>query len=46
MGSVANEFTNDEAENVNGYPIVRIATEPVQVVKYAIDNRWDVPYNP
>ncbi|GBO36556.1 hypothetical protein AVEN_17828-1 [Araneus ventricosus] len=34
-------------ETVNGYPIYRIrATEPVQVGKYSIDNRWVVPYNP
>ncbi|GBL73409.1 hypothetical protein AVEN_159420-1 [Araneus ventricosus] len=34
-------------ENVNGYLIYhRRATEPVQVGKYSIDNRWVVPYNP
>ncbi|GBN52142.1 hypothetical protein AVEN_1229-1 [Araneus ventricosus] len=27
-------------------PAPRSATEPVQVVKYSIDNRWVVPYNP
>ncbi|GBM85357.1 hypothetical protein AVEN_91062-1, partial [Araneus ventricosus] len=39
--------SDDTEENVNGYPIYRRrATEPVQVGKYSIDNRWVVPYNP
>ncbi|GBM22542.1 hypothetical protein AVEN_183974-1 [Araneus ventricosus] len=38
---------DDTEENVNGYPIYRRkATEPVQVGKYSIHNRWVVPYNP
>ncbi|GBM67404.1 hypothetical protein AVEN_188003-1 [Araneus ventricosus] len=41
------QFKDDTEENVNGYPIYRRrATEPVQVGKYSIDNRWVVPYNP
>ncbi|GBM93484.1 hypothetical protein AVEN_189310-1 [Araneus ventricosus] len=41
------QFKDDTEENVNGYPIYRRrVTEPVQVGKYAIDNRWVVPYNP
>ncbi|GBN91048.1 hypothetical protein AVEN_193700-1 [Araneus ventricosus] len=41
------QFKDDAEENVNGYPIYRRrATEPVQVGKYSIDNRWVVPYNP
>ncbi|GBM44842.1 hypothetical protein AVEN_62065-1 [Araneus ventricosus] len=45
--SFAKQFKDDTEENVNGYPIYRRrATEPVQVGKYSIDNRWVVPYNP
>ncbi|GBN70824.1 hypothetical protein AVEN_69003-1 [Araneus ventricosus] len=41
------QFKDDTEENVNGYPIYRRrATEPVQVGKYSIYNRWVVPYNP
>ncbi|GBN23436.1 hypothetical protein AVEN_118180-1 [Araneus ventricosus] len=41
------DIIDDTEENVNGYPIYRRrATEPVQVGKYSIDNRWVVPYNP
>ncbi|GBN03199.1 hypothetical protein AVEN_136525-1, partial [Araneus ventricosus] len=45
--SFPKQFKDDTEENVNGYPIYRRrATEPVQVGKYSIDNRWVVPYNP
>ncbi|GBM04078.1 hypothetical protein AVEN_247950-1 [Araneus ventricosus] len=45
--SFPKQFMDDTEENVNGYPIYRRrATEPVQVGKYSIDNRWVVPYNP
>ncbi|GBN13944.1 hypothetical protein AVEN_152530-1 [Araneus ventricosus] len=45
--SFPKQFKDDTEENVNGYPIYRRrATEPVQVGKYSIDNRWIVPYNP
>ncbi|GBO12612.1 hypothetical protein AVEN_246050-1 [Araneus ventricosus] len=45
--SFPKQFKDDTEENVNGYPIYRRrATEPVQVRKYSIDNRWVVPYNP
>ncbi|GBN38924.1 hypothetical protein AVEN_120363-1 [Araneus ventricosus] len=45
--SFPKQFKDDAEENVNGYPIYRRrATEPVQVGKYSIDNRWVVPYNP
>ncbi|GBM34975.1 hypothetical protein AVEN_240342-1 [Araneus ventricosus] len=45
--SFPKHFKDDTEENVNGYPIYRRrATEPVQVGKYSIDNRWVVPYNP
>ncbi|GBM79998.1 hypothetical protein AVEN_215011-1, partial [Araneus ventricosus] len=45
--SFPKQFKDDSEENVNGYPIYRRrATEPVQVGKYSIDNRWVVPYNP
>ncbi|GBN32331.1 hypothetical protein AVEN_206086-1 [Araneus ventricosus] len=45
--SFPKQFKDDTDENVNGYPIYRrTATEPVQVGKYSIDNRWIVPYNP
>ncbi|GBM02968.1 hypothetical protein AVEN_269877-1 [Araneus ventricosus] len=45
--SFLKQFKGDTEENVNGYPIYRRrATEPVQVGKYSIDNRWVVPYNP
>ncbi|GBM52315.1 hypothetical protein AVEN_126395-1 [Araneus ventricosus] len=45
--SFPKQFKDDTEENVNGYPIYgRRATEPVQVWKYSIDNRWVVPYNP
>ncbi|GBO05042.1 hypothetical protein AVEN_253940-1 [Araneus ventricosus] len=44
--SFPKQFKDDTEENVNGYPIYRRrATEPVQVGKYSIDNRWVVPYN-
>ncbi|GBM73420.1 hypothetical protein AVEN_143088-1 [Araneus ventricosus] len=39
--SFPKQFKDDTEENVNGYPIYRRrATEPVQVGKYSIDNRW------
>ncbi|GBN41059.1 hypothetical protein AVEN_127452-1 [Araneus ventricosus] len=45
--SFPKQFKDDTEENVNGYPIYRRrATEPVQIGKYSIDNRWVVPYNP
>ncbi|GBM82666.1 hypothetical protein AVEN_42526-1 [Araneus ventricosus] len=45
--SFPKKFKDDTEEIVNGYPIYRRrATEPVQVGKYSIDNRWVVPYNP
>ncbi|GBN38210.1 hypothetical protein AVEN_100295-1, partial [Araneus ventricosus] len=45
--SFPKQFKDDTEENVNGYPIYRRrVTEPVQVGKYSIDNRWGVPYNP
>ncbi|GBN07178.1 hypothetical protein AVEN_90312-1 [Araneus ventricosus] len=45
--SFLKQFKDDTEENVNGYPIYRRrATEPVQVGKYSIDNRWVVSYNP
>ncbi|GBM94520.1 hypothetical protein AVEN_193006-1 [Araneus ventricosus] len=45
--SFPKQFKDDTEENVNGYPIYRRrVTEPVQVGKYSIDNRWVVPYNP
>ncbi|GBN58746.1 hypothetical protein AVEN_17016-1 [Araneus ventricosus] len=45
--SFLKQFKDDIEENVNGYPIYRRrATEPVQVGKYSIDNRWVVSYNP
>ncbi|GBN85324.1 hypothetical protein AVEN_175849-1 [Araneus ventricosus] len=45
--SFPKQFKDDTEENVNEYPIYRRrATEPVQVGKYSIDNRWVVPYNP
>ncbi|GBN46553.1 hypothetical protein AVEN_271314-1 [Araneus ventricosus] len=45
--SFPKQFKDDTEKNVNGYPIYcRRATEPVQVRKYSIDNRWVVPYNP
>ncbi|GBM48538.1 hypothetical protein AVEN_184562-1 [Araneus ventricosus] len=45
--SFPKQFKDDTKENVNGYTIYRRrATEPVQVGKYSIDNRWVVPYNP
>ncbi|GBM88112.1 hypothetical protein AVEN_87489-1 [Araneus ventricosus] len=45
--SFPKQFKDDTEENVNGYPIYRRrATEPVEVGKYSIDNRWVVPYNP
>ncbi|GBM69075.1 hypothetical protein AVEN_181459-1 [Araneus ventricosus] len=45
--SFPKQFKDDTEENVNGYHIYRRrATEPVQVGKYSIDNRWVVPYNP
>ncbi|GBM51868.1 hypothetical protein AVEN_239962-1 [Araneus ventricosus] len=45
--SFPKQFKDDTEENVNGYPIYhRRGTEPVQVWKYSIDNRWVVPYNP
>ncbi|GBM19767.1 hypothetical protein AVEN_59446-1 [Araneus ventricosus] len=45
--SFPKQFKDDTEENVNRYPIYRRrATEPVQVGKYSIDNRWVVPYNP
>ncbi|GBM19109.1 hypothetical protein AVEN_135597-1 [Araneus ventricosus] len=45
--SFPKQFKNDTEQNVNGYPIYRRrATDPVQVGKYSIDNRWVVPYNP
>ncbi|GBM15167.1 hypothetical protein AVEN_39084-1 [Araneus ventricosus] len=45
--SFPKQFKDDTEDNVNGYPIYRRkATEPVQVGKYSIDNRWVVPYNP
>ncbi|GBN68961.1 hypothetical protein AVEN_47222-1 [Araneus ventricosus] len=45
--SFPKQFKDDTEENVNGYPIYRRrATEPAQVGKYSIDNRWVVPYNP
>ncbi|GBM29244.1 hypothetical protein AVEN_1423-1 [Araneus ventricosus] len=45
--SFPKQFKDDTDENVNGYPIYRRrATEPVQVGKYSIYNRWVVPYNP
>ncbi|GBN93104.1 hypothetical protein AVEN_142925-1 [Araneus ventricosus] len=44
---IVTKCMDDTEENVNGYPIYRRrATEPVQVGKYSIDNRWVVPYNP
>ncbi|GBM86653.1 hypothetical protein AVEN_224308-1 [Araneus ventricosus] len=44
---IVTKCMNDTEGNVNGYPIYRRrATEPVQVGKYSIDNRWVVPYNP
>ncbi|GBO14400.1 hypothetical protein AVEN_156128-1 [Araneus ventricosus] len=43
---IVTKCMDDTEENVNGYPIYRRrATEPVQVGKYSIDNRWVVPYN-
>ncbi|GBM93943.1 hypothetical protein AVEN_273616-1 [Araneus ventricosus] len=45
--SFTKQIKDDTEENVNGYPIYRRrVTEPVQVGKYSIDNRWVVPYNP
>ncbi|GBN60502.1 hypothetical protein AVEN_148746-1 [Araneus ventricosus] len=45
--SFPKQFKDDTEENVNGYTIYRRrATEPVQVGKYSIDNRWVAPYNP
>ncbi|GBM42282.1 hypothetical protein AVEN_234999-1 [Araneus ventricosus] len=45
--SFPKQFKDDTEENVNGYPIYRRrVTEPVQVGKYSIVNRWVVPYNP
>ncbi|GBL84857.1 hypothetical protein AVEN_228004-1 [Araneus ventricosus] len=45
--SFPKQFMDDTEENVNGYSIYhKRATEPVQVGKYSIDNRWVVPYNP
>ncbi|GBN74273.1 hypothetical protein AVEN_133494-1 [Araneus ventricosus] len=45
--SFPKQFKDDTEKNVNGYPIYRRkATEPVQVGKYSIYNRWVVPYNP
>ncbi|GBL80268.1 hypothetical protein AVEN_169256-1 [Araneus ventricosus] len=43
--SFPKQFKDDTEENVNGF-IRPGATEPVQVGKYSIDNRWVVPYNP
>ncbi|GBM00339.1 hypothetical protein AVEN_153807-1 [Araneus ventricosus] len=45
--SFPKQFKDDTEEKVNGYPIYcRRATEPDQVGKYSMDNRWVVPYNP
>ncbi|GBN37344.1 hypothetical protein AVEN_133031-1 [Araneus ventricosus] len=45
--SFPKQFKDDTEENVNGHPIYRRrATDPVQVGKYSINNRWVVPYNP
>nr|XP_042902994.1 uncharacterized protein LOC122270292 [Parasteatoda tepidariorum] len=41
------DFQETTQENENGYPVYqRSITEPINVGKYDIDNRWVVPYNP